>query len=56
LGFTVLPIQKSATKKCVATDSEIDSDGEVISGFTFFFVGCFKGLLVIQNRQQKLIR
>jgi hypothetical protein len=37
-----MPIQKSATKKCVATDSEIDSDGEVISGFTFFLLGVLK--------------
>jgi hypothetical protein len=33
-----LPIQKLAAKSCDAADSEISNDGEVVSGFTFFFV------------------
>jgi hypothetical protein len=32
-----LPIQKLAAKSCDAADSEISNDGEVVSGFTFFF-------------------
>jgi hypothetical protein len=37
-----MSIQKSATKKCVTTDSKISSDGGVISGFTFFLLGVLK--------------
>jgi len=33
----LLLIQKSATKNCVAVDLEIDNDGGVIYGFTFFY-------------------
>jgi hypothetical protein len=33
---TVLPIQKSAATNCIAADSEIDSDGGVISVYIFF--------------------
>jgi hypothetical protein len=33
-----LPIQKSAMKNCVAVDSEIDSDGAIISGCIVFGV------------------
>ena len=46
LDFTVsLSIQKSAANNCVAADSEISSNGGVISGFTplfFFLVGCLQ--------------
>jgi len=36
-----LPIQKSAARNCVTADSEIGSDGGVISAF-LFFLGVYK--------------
>jgi len=37
-----LPIQKSAAKNCVAADSEIGSDGGVISALLLLFFGCLQ--------------
>jgi hypothetical protein len=38
---TALPIQKSTATNCIAADSEIDSDGGVISVY-IFFRGCLQ--------------
>jgi hypothetical protein len=42
-----LLIQKLAAKNYVAADSEIDSDGGVILGFTSLFFGCLHSPLLI---------
>jgi hypothetical protein len=38
-----LSIKKSKAKNCVAADSEIDSNGGVISALLLFFLGVYIG-------------